>query len=494
MAKRKKPNKRALVLVPVAVVCLGAVVGLALLSSKPKEPEKAAAEGDRLMASEQPGMFKEAEKCYMQAMKDASASNDTIKYNKYVLKHAQCQYKQASTVRESNETQRNDLVRSAINELESLMRREPNIEAQRLLCEIYLPTIPRSPEAFIPAANAYIALNDKDPEMFYNRARAYAQKAIILQGSTTVDPAIADFKKAQQLKPGEPKYWQGMAGLYDALRRPAEAEQTLLDGMKANPDSAEFLVAYGTLLAQHDKSPGGHEAVPGGDLPRSEEPAGTLSMGGMHVAAKEFDKALKELEKAREIDPTDSRVYAQIAIAYMGQNQTDKAILEVQQAIQIVQKQIEAAPSGPTTAPAALSKGRLQEARYNLNFLLGNLWLARAEGEKDEAKRKDFITQAQTCPADHRTAARQRRGPQASGSNSFRDARPERGEAAGSGQAAGPGAGYLVRRTHRPKAPGGVHAPSENRRRFEDPGGNGQGRHAGQELRRAVDAGTGADT
>ena len=79
----------------------GAVVGLALLSSKPKEPEKAAAEGDRLMASEQPGMFKEAEKCYMQAMKDASASNDTIKYNKYVLKHAQCQYKQASTVKES---------------------------------------------------------------------------------------------------------------------------------------------------------------------------------------------------------------------------------------------------------------------------------------------------------------------------------------------------------------------------------------------------------
>jgi tetratricopeptide (TPR) repeat protein len=136
--------------------------------------------------------------------------------------------------------------------------------------------------------------------------------------------AIAELKAALAFAPGDPALLDDLGTTYYAAREYEQAVATLSPLVKVNPNDPRLLVVYGDSLLQLQRV---DEALP--VLQRAVErepsdPMPRLALGRAHLQKGNFAEAIPLIE-AQLADDNDGSLHVQLARAYTGVGQKDKA-------------------------------------------------------------------------------------------------------------------------------------------------------------------------
>lgn len=136
--------------------------------------------------------------------------------------------------------------------------------------------------------------------------------------------AIAELRAALTFAPGDPALLDDLATAYYLARDYEQAIATLSPLVGANPDDARLLALYGDSLLQLQRL---DEALP--VLRRAVErdrsdPMPRLALGRAHLQKGDFTAAIPLIE-AQLADDADGSLHIQLARAYTGAGQQDKA-------------------------------------------------------------------------------------------------------------------------------------------------------------------------
>jgi len=119
---------------------------------------------------------------------------------------------------------------------------------------------------------------------------------------------------------------------------------------------------------------------------------GWITLGQYHESNKDYDEALKALEQAKQVDPSDVRVYGMLAQIDGRLHQLDAAVGRMREGLAVVTKRMEAAPH-------VADKARLSRARDVLNYLVANLLLEQAQKTREAKPRAALVTEARSLLA-----------------------------------------------------------------------------------------------
>jgi predicted Zn-dependent protease len=164
--------------------------------------------------------------------------------------------------------------------------------------------------------------------------------------------AIAELEAALAFAPGDPALLDDLGTTYYAAREYERAIATLSPLVKANPDDARLLAVYGDSLLQVQRV---DEALPVLQRASEREPADPmprLALGRAHLQKGDFAAAIPLIE-AQLADDIDGSLHVQLARAYTGIGQKDKAaaLLARSQEIQRAAQERGAAAGQRTITP-----------------------------------------------------------------------------------------------------------------------------------------------
>jgi tetratricopeptide (TPR) repeat protein len=123
-------------------------------------------------------------------------------------------------------------------------------------------------------------------------ARAHLNLGNTYRNSGRIQQAIAEYKKAMELRPGYLEAMSNLAGMYRQQGRIDEAADLLERALRTYPENAEL-----------------HS-----------------NLGALRVGQKRFDEGKKELELAIRYDPGNARARFNLGIVYTMTNDMDKAL------------------------------------------------------------------------------------------------------------------------------------------------------------------------
>ena len=379
MAKRKKLNKRVVILIAAmsGVVAL-AVVG-ALLRSPAEDPVLAMRQGDEAFERGDYGTAAKAFVVAIQNLPEGEAGDATFKLSRTFLNWGQDP--------DLTKSVRSEYIERGLRNLQSALALAPrHLGARRLTCEISFARARRDGRlwnVYIRHATELLEIADDDAETYYQRGFANGFLGRTL-GGEYITQAVADFRKAAELKPEDPRYWIGLCGF---LRNPmvdqfAEAEKGYTQGIEANPDSAELRVQYAEYLREAGRKDEALVQLQEAIKRQAESTVGKIALADYYSKEGKPAEAIRELEAAKAIDDSDHRIYHNLVLVHRQQirhGDSDKVRLaRSQEAVQasrdgldIVNKRMQPTVDGPPVSD--LDRRRLADARWKLNYLLANV-------------------------------------------------------------------------------------------------------------------------
>ncbi len=131
--------------------------------------------------------------------------------------------------------------------------------------------------------------------------------ALFARGDLTA--AIAEYREASRLAPGNPGVWLQLAHLYEASGRGEDALRSLERGLEANPDDAGLLNQMGWVRATSDDPALRDPAKALDYAKRAVEASGGAdanildTLAEAYFANREFDRAIETEERALAIAP-----------------------------------------------------------------------------------------------------------------------------------------------------------------------------------------------
>jgi len=165
------------------------------------------------------------------------------------------------------------------------------------------------------------------PDSF--RLRLQRGAVLAFQGQLT--RALADFEEAAKIDPSKDLPYFGMVMALMQTDAADKARQILHDRLATHPDDYLLLYALGEMedrLGAPPGSPQEKEAVSALERSVQLQPnmaTSRIALGRMLLRRGEVDRAIVELEKALELDPTDLSPCYQLSMAYRRKGNKAKA-------------------------------------------------------------------------------------------------------------------------------------------------------------------------
>jgi predicted Zn-dependent protease len=178
-------------------------------------------------------------------------------------------------------------------------------------------------------------------------------RATLARGERRFTDAISELKAALTFAPGDPALLDDLGTTFYFARDFEQATATLAPLVKASPDDVRLLTVYGDSLLQLQRL---DEAVPMLQRAVARDPADampSLMLGRAYVQKGDFAAAIPLIEP-RLAGDNDGSLHAQLARAYTGIGQRDKAtaLLQRSQEIQrLAQERSAAAGQRVITGP-----------------------------------------------------------------------------------------------------------------------------------------------
>ncbi len=390
MAKRKKLNKRVVILLVIAglVVCLGGL--MMFFRALPKDPEALASKAQGAVAK---GDFRAADRFYAFA-----ASAAKVKPPYYIERSKLIRtWISLPTERTGlSESERIDYFNLSIDLIRQAVIEDPNyLEAQELLCEVYWERARqyRRWTDYIDEADKLLELAPDDHQTYNRRGIAKSVMAKTV-GGERVEQAIADFRKAISLKKDEFKYWRDLASFYSLLDRKEQAYEVLDEALVENPNMAVARVYYASSLKADGLKEEAKKQLLEAVTCEPNNPLGNIALAEYYIFEGDFDSAVQSLEAARQIDESDYRIYTLLSGIFTNQGQIDQAITVIKTGLDVIDKKIEELGQGDEEV--GKTGFQLTEASWHLNNKLANTLLDRV-GKVEEEKREELIEEVRGC-------------------------------------------------------------------------------------------------
>ncbi|MCK4601707.1 MAG: hypothetical protein KAU28_04535, partial [Phycisphaerae bacterium] len=370
MARRKKLNKRVVILL-IAFGMILAVAGvIQYLRKLPKDPDKYAKMGDAYF---QQNRYAEADGAYAVAISEAKTLKDKSEYC-YKRSRVQLRWSQVPGMTNTERTAR----RSRYYDfLERALRLDSsNVEAQESLCDYYWSRVERwgrlteDVGRYIEEADKLLKLKPDDAETFYRRGVANAKMAGTA-GGPYVQNAIDDCYRAIELKKDESRYWRAYIQVLQNLKWPDEdVEKAHEESIAENPDSAELLSFYALYLWNKGSRDEALEKVREASVRAPNSPAGHLTLAEFLLKEHKAEEALAALETAQKISPYRFEIYRKMAGIHHGLGRFEKANEIFRLGLEAVDRQAKEFETKKTSLSEFLA---LEKAKFNLSYFLAQV-------------------------------------------------------------------------------------------------------------------------
>jgi tetratricopeptide (TPR) repeat protein len=162
-------------------------------------------------------------------------------------------------------------------------------------------------------------------------ARLHFQRAMFLSSLDQFDNAKKDFELARTLEPESDMAFVAVAQEAMFEGNVAEAVRAARDGISKGHDNFMLLTLLGEALLRSGVTPGQPEfdearnALEKAVAERSNYPSAQLSLGKLYLTAGRVDDAIAHLEIARQLNPGNTAIYSNLAIAYRKQGKLSQA-------------------------------------------------------------------------------------------------------------------------------------------------------------------------
>jgi len=382
MAKKKRLNKRVVILLATLGVVVALLVITALILSRPEDPVWNAERGAEALRK---GEFREAIRYYGIAARAAPEPDKP----KYLLSLANAKLTFREKGASLSQAERMNLFGGSYDDLLEALRYDPrNIAAQRRLTELdFMIARGRHDwERYISSADKLLEM-EEDENVLFQRAMAKARLAETR--SAYVERALADYKRLIELAPEEEKYRLGLVQFMGRFKEAEEIEEALKKAREACKQSVKIRVAYAEFLSRHDRKPEALAVLQEAIAVQPKDVDGYLGLALYHQREKEIDKALTTLQRGAEADPSDYRTYAMIARIYGFR----KAWPEAEKALT---QGLEKLGQASQTQPAEQDLTRLHGGVLLLNHQLCDILLNRVSAG---AKAEDLVPRVEEALA-----------------------------------------------------------------------------------------------
>lgn len=192
-------------------------------------------------------------------------------------------------------------------------------------------------------------------------ARLHYQRGLFLSLLDEFDQARAEFKAARKLAPESEIAYLSAANEELYAGNPADAARWAREGISKGYGNPTLLTILGESLIRTGVSPGepgfaeAQAALEKAVAMRPGDANAQASLGKLYLAAEHPAGALVHLEKARDLDPRNPSVYANLAKAYQRQGDSQRAQEALAMLARLNREQAEEISSTPGDRKASYS-------------------------------------------------------------------------------------------------------------------------------------------
>lgn len=389
MAKRKKINPRVLLVICVLGVILAGFIVAVIIQRLPKDPTADIQYVDQEVQKERPNwpeVFRHLGRAIANSEKPQSTD---LLYRKAELHFDVLQ-------REPNLTrvQQQEHQQSGWQTLETVIRKDNrHLKARRFLTRLYAAQAVSNPkntkawQDYIDQINGILSVDPKDAGAYSDRARAYAQLALIDPQYQT--NAIEDIRKAIELDKTNVAYQDFLCRYLLTIGKITEAEQAFREAIQAHPNKAQLYVSYAGLLRQQNRLDEAKQQVEKAVQNDPSSPLGYLDQSRELLRKKQYDQAEAVLNKAQKIADTDIRVYAQYILLYRLKNDRQAAVRVLREGLAALKKEDAEAEDDDK-----LGARRRSRIRATLNYMLADVLLDLYATSTDEKEKEKLLDEA----------------------------------------------------------------------------------------------------
>jgi predicted Zn-dependent protease len=362
-------------LVSVVVVALIAVASIAIMHGN-TDVQKEQKTFDEAMAN---GNYEIAIQAGNKLAGAAKDRPDELAKYQYKLAQAWLEF---SKIPKATTNEKFDREGKAVSCLKGALRSgKGNVEAEKLLCDIFWewseegPNLHMGPQTFIEEATNLIAMSPNDAEAYYRRAERHVMLALRLHSAENANQAVADYRKAISLKKDSPEYWIHFAAFAgtDAAKLADSNPQTdkiFNDAAAANPNNAEILVSFAFWQMAHDNRAEAVDLIDKAIKNAPHDAKGYLARAQLRLMEQKLPEATADLEKAKQVDPTDGTAYEILARIYRFSSPPD-----LPKAAQCIRDGIDSLNKLATSQGSKENPDKLVGARLNLDNILADILL-----------------------------------------------------------------------------------------------------------------------
>ena len=154
---------------------------------------------------------------------------------------------------------------------------------------------------------------------------AYGAYGMVLHAAEYFDAAETAYLNAQMLAPTEIKWPYYLAGVYKGRGDTSKAEASYRRVLELRPDDLATLIWLGRLYLDQGRADVAEPlfSKAAGEAPRTV--AALAGLGRVALAKRDYGRAAKHFEDALAVDPEAESLNTQLAAAYRGLGQLDKA-------------------------------------------------------------------------------------------------------------------------------------------------------------------------
>jgi tetratricopeptide (TPR) repeat protein len=197
--------------------------------------------------------------------------------------------------------------------------------------------------------------------------RLHYERGVILSLLDEFDLAKSDFRVASELAPDSQTAYMAAAQENMFAGNMPLVIQVAREGLRKDRENPVLLSILGEALIRSGASPGESEFVEAQaalEKSLSERPNSSRSLvtlAKVYIMLGRLDEAILHLQKARELDPGNPAVYADLARAYRGRGEPQQAESMLAVLAQINQKQAETIASAPGDRKVSYGGSRLEQ-------------------------------------------------------------------------------------------------------------------------------------
>ncbi len=392
MAKRKKLNKRVVVLLSVMGGILAVGVLAAVIARLPKDPTALAAKAELEM---QAGNYREAVKYYGDAAGEAEKAGHELA-SKYYYDLARTSVDWAFKDPELTRSEMIEQYGRGRGALEVALRLDPKYtEAQQYLCELLWSEANQAGRwrPYIEQADKLLKLVPDDHVTYFRRGRAKMELADTM-GGEWIDSVLEDLREAIKLKGDVVDYWRAMIGFLLRSDKRDEAEAIFAEAIATIPDSADMRIAHARYLRAIGKPEAAHAEIDEAIRAEPGSAAGYIELSQFHYSADNVAEAFEAIQEAKKVDSTDEKVYVLEAQLHIFQKQPDEASSVLREGLSAVERKTEEL-TGSEDEQAKWQLRALGVARAELSYLLANVLLDMIESNGVDTE--TLMTEVRAC-------------------------------------------------------------------------------------------------